>query len=62
MTDYKMHLEGYQHQIREKITDIQNRMNKLNSDILDLSIYVQSGIFYNCINELEQLSKEQNDK
>ena len=59
MTDYKMHLERYQHQVREKITDIQSRMSKLNSDILDLSIYVQSGIFYNCINELEQPLKEQ---
>ena len=57
-TDYKEHLERYQHQVREKIIDIQKRMNELNSDVLDLSIYIQSGIFYNCIKELEQPSKE----
>ena len=57
-TDYKEHLERYQQVVREKITDIQSRMTKLNSDILDLSIYVQSGIFYNCIKELEQKDNE----
>ena len=53
-TDYKEHLERYQQVVREKITGIQSRMTKLNSDIHELSVYVQSGIFYNCIKELEQ--------
>lgn len=54
MTNYKEHIERYQSVIREKIIDIQKRSTQLNSDIHDLSIYIQSGIFYNCIDKLEQ--------
>lgn len=47
--NYKDYLERYHDEIKEKITDIQKRMWELNSDILSLSIYVQSGIFNKCI-------------
>ena len=53
-TNYKEHLEHYQEVIREKITDIQKRSTQLNRDIHELSVYIQSGIFYNCLKELEQ--------
>lgn len=52
--DYKQELKDYQNTIRYKLADIQKRMTVLNNDILKLSIYVQSGIFDNCIEELEQ--------
>ena len=57
-TNYKEHLERYQHQVREKIVDIQKRSTQLNRDIHELSVYIQSGIFYNCIKELEQPHSE----
>ena len=44
-TNYKKELEHYQEEIRTKLIDIQSRMLALHSDILDLSVYVQSGIF-----------------
>lgn len=47
--NYKESLERYQVEIRDKITDIQKRMCELNRDILSLSTYIQSGIFYNCV-------------
>lgn len=56
--NYKEHLERYQAEIREKITDIQKRMWELNSDILTLSIYIQSGIFYNCVAGMENKINE----
>ena len=51
-TNYKEELEHYQEEIRTKLIDIQSRMLALHSDILDLSVYVQSGIFYNCMKGL----------
>ena len=50
--NYKEELEHYQEEIRTKLIDIQSRINALNNDVLDLSIYVQSGIFHNCIKGL----------
>lgn len=50
--NYKEELEHYQEEIRTKLIDIQSRMVALSDDILDLSIYVQSGIFYNCMKGL----------
>lgn len=51
-TNYKEELEHYQEEIRTKLIDIQSRMLTLHSDILDLSVYVQSGFFYNCMKGL----------
>lgn len=50
--NYKEELEHYHEEIRTKLIDIQSRINALNNDILDLSIYIQSGIFHNCIKGL----------
>lgn len=50
--NYKEELEHYQEEIRTKLIDIQSRVTALNKDVLDLSIYVQSGIFYNCTKAL----------
>lgn len=50
--NYKEELEQYQEEIRTKLIDIQSRMVVLNDDILRLSILVQSGRFYNCIEGL----------
>lgn len=51
-TNYKEELEQYQEEIRTKLIDIQPRMVALNDDILRLSVLVQSGRFYNCIDGL----------
>ena len=56
--NYKENLERYQAEIRDKITDIQKRMCELNRDILSLSIYIQSGIFYNCVAGMENKISE----
>lgn len=50
--NYKEELEQYQEEIRTKLIDIQSRMVALNDDILRLSILVQSGRFYNCLEGL----------
>ena len=56
--NYKEHLERYQAEVRDKITDIQKRMCELNRDILSLSTYIQSGIFYNCVAGMENKISE----
>lgn len=51
--DYKNELNHYQEEIRSKIIDLQKRLNEIDKDLVDLSVYIQSGIFYNCIDKLE---------
>lgn len=50
--NYKEELEQYQEKIRTRLIDIRSRILDLEIDIADLSNYVQSGTFYNCIEEL----------
>jgi hypothetical protein len=56
--NYKENLERYQAEIREKIVDMQKRICELYTDISSLSVYVQSGIFYNCVAGMENKISE----
>ena len=56
--NYKQHLERYQAEIRDIITDIKKRIYELYADMSSLSVYVQSGIFYNCVAGMENKSEK----
>ena len=56
--NYKEHLERYQAEIRDKITDMQKRICELFADMSSLSVYVQSGVFYNCVAGMENKISE----
>lgn len=56
-TDYKEYLNSYLLDIKSKIIDLNKRLVRISSDMQELNTTIQNGVIPNCLNQLENKTK-----